>query len=78
MKLVEPRTAFRFPVAHPVVFRVVSLPLRDLLWVVVLHVFAVTSSRENATYASNAVSIVTAEGGKDLHQRIQLARLHHQ
>ena len=33
MKLVEPRTAFRFPVAHPVVFRVVSLPLRVLLWV---------------------------------------------
>ena len=35
MKLVEPRTAFRFPVARPVVFRVVSLPLRVLLWVVV-------------------------------------------
>ena len=35
MELVEPRTAFRFPVAHPVVFRVVSLPLRVLLWVVV-------------------------------------------
>ncbi|XP_073248869.1 uncharacterized protein [Porites lutea] len=27
-----------------------------------VHVFAVTSSGENATYASNAVSIVTAEG----------------
>ena len=35
-----------------------------------VHVFAVTSSGENATYASNAVSIVTAEGGRDLHQRI--------
>ena len=37
-----------------------------------VHVFAVTSSGENGTYASNAVSIVTAEGGKDLYQRIQV------
>ena len=43
-----------------------------------VHVFAVTSSGENATHASNAVSIVTAEGGKDLYQRMQLATLHHQ
>ena len=43
-----------------------------------VHVFAVTSSGENATYASSAVSIITAEGGKDPHQRILLTRLHHQ
>ena len=30
-----------------------------------VKVSAVTSSGENATYASNTVSIVTAEGGKD-------------
>ena len=30
-----------------------------------VNVFAVTSNGENGTYASNEVSIVTAEGGND-------------
>ena len=30
-----------------------------------VNVFAVTSNGENGTYASNAVSIVTAEGGNN-------------
>ena len=43
-----------------------------------VKVFAVTSSGENATYASNAFSIVTTEGGKGPHWRISLARLPYQ
>ena len=37
-----------------------------------VQVFAVTSSGGNATYASNTVSITTAEGGRSNHRRIKL------
>ena len=36
-----------------------------------VQVFAVTSSGGNATYASNTVSILTAEGGKSKRRRIK-------
>ena len=36
-----------------------------------VQVFAVTSSGGNATYTSNTVSFITAEGGKSNHRRIK-------